>query len=474
MPSLPGCPGTERFWQQLFSDRLSPEQREHFERHLQTCPACQQRLDQAPECDEVRRLGRQVGDPTHAAADPTLSLFLERLATVKPPEKTSPAGPVDLYLLHPAERPELLGPGGPAARIVKQFWLWLALAGLVLLIGIGLSQVLPFPNAPPEQRHAELLNLDFRGGRMPVEPLVLYGPDAELVSKPEEEGWRITVPADRPKTQPVGLVTTAPVQGNFTLTTSYDILRGDQPTTGDGVGFQLYVFLETPTRDAFGFYRLARPGQGEVFLIVRATDRDGQRRRVGEVFPARSKTGQLRVTRRGTFFTFWAKEEGEAAFRQLVIYEMGPADLQSIRLAAYTGNANYAVDLRIRDLQVSAEGMAADQAINPGTSPKPRYRAWLLVGGIVALLVLFTSLGVWLSVRQKRREERLAGVTFGNSPNASDTAAAFLSLSCSGCGSPLKVQAVLAGKKVKCPRCGTAVLVPGAQASPTIRPAKSQ
>src|SRR5262245_16664682 len=39
-------------------------------------------------------------------------------------------------------------------------------------------------------------------------------------------------------------------------------------------------------------------------------------------------------------------------------------------------------------------------------------------------------------------------------------AAQAISFSCTGCGKPLKVKVELVGKKVKCPGCGTVVVVP--------------
>jgi serine/threonine-protein kinase len=100
------CPAPES-WQALFGDGVAPEQRAGYERHLEGCPACQDRLDRAAECqDELRRLGRRVGDPTVRPADPTLVSFLDRLHEVRWTEQAAPA---DLYFLRPADRPELLG-----------------------------------------------------------------------------------------------------------------------------------------------------------------------------------------------------------------------------------------------------------------------------------------------------------------------------------------------------------------------------
>jgi WD40 repeat protein len=106
----PDCPAPES-WQALFRDAVPPEQRERYERHLESCAACQERLDHDEAGgDEIREVGRKVGDPTVAPADPTVVQVVDRvLHEVKAPERTPAAEPVDLHFLRPADRPDILG-----------------------------------------------------------------------------------------------------------------------------------------------------------------------------------------------------------------------------------------------------------------------------------------------------------------------------------------------------------------------------
>jgi WD40 repeat protein len=98
------CPRTE-CWAALLDAGLPPERREGYERHLESCHHCQDRLDRAGEGgDPLRLLGRELGDPTRAPADPALVQVLERLR-----EGTAPPEPPDLYFLGPADRPGVLG-----------------------------------------------------------------------------------------------------------------------------------------------------------------------------------------------------------------------------------------------------------------------------------------------------------------------------------------------------------------------------
>src|SRR5437016_2395020 len=107
MRSLRDCPELDR-WQDLLGDSLSAEQRECYERHLESCPACQERLDRAEACGEpLRQLVRRAGDPTTAPADPTLVHVMERLHEVRSPLDADE--PADLSFLRPSDRPGVLG-----------------------------------------------------------------------------------------------------------------------------------------------------------------------------------------------------------------------------------------------------------------------------------------------------------------------------------------------------------------------------
>ncbi len=109
MSAPPECPGIE-YWQALLSNPLPPEEEERCERHLRSCPACQERLDRAVTGrDELLNLARQVGDPTLSPADPVLAGVLERLHEGPDSGPPAPPGTEDLYFLRPADRLGVLG-----------------------------------------------------------------------------------------------------------------------------------------------------------------------------------------------------------------------------------------------------------------------------------------------------------------------------------------------------------------------------
>jgi serine/threonine protein kinase len=106
--SAPGnCPRIED-WQELFGSAAASERWEACERHLESCPSCQARLDRGAQDEEpLVRLGRQMGDPTRTPPDPALGLCLQRLHDCRETDET--ATTPELYFLCPADRPDLLG-----------------------------------------------------------------------------------------------------------------------------------------------------------------------------------------------------------------------------------------------------------------------------------------------------------------------------------------------------------------------------
>jgi serine/threonine protein kinase len=96
------CP--EVGWQVILGESVSPEQRDRYERHLESCPTCQERLDRTL-LDAVRRFGSSP-DPW---TDPTLSCVLDRLYEAGLQSCPPSPGPADLWFLRPSDRPDLLG-----------------------------------------------------------------------------------------------------------------------------------------------------------------------------------------------------------------------------------------------------------------------------------------------------------------------------------------------------------------------------
>lgn len=99
--------------------------------------------------------------------------------------------------------------------------------------------------------------------------------------------------------------------------------------------------------------------------------------------------------------------------------------------------------------------------------PKGRSKGWLAASVLLGLVITF-AFGIFLYVRQSRKEEYLAELVVEVAevepvevvevvePPPS------ISFSCSECGKSLKARGAFAGKKIRCPRCSKPMLVPGA------------
>jgi WD40 repeat protein/DNA-directed RNA polymerase subunit RPC12/RpoP len=99
------------------------------------------------------------------------------------------------------------------------------------------------------------------------------------------------------------------------------------------------------------------------------------------------------------------------------------------------------------------------RAVVSTAAPKAETKGWLAAVELLGLgitVILLLPLGVWLYVSQSRRAEQ--------HPVPTETASSVISFACSACGKALKARMHLAGKKVKCSRCGKAILVPGTKA----------
>ena len=306
----------------------------------------------------ARLMAKDPAERFQSAAE--VAALLERcLAHLREP---ATAPPPDLP-------PDLAGskPSRPAARAGgarKRRRLLLA-AAAVLLAALGLSfAFLAWAGWRPAPDSDALLHQDFRGGRRPAPPLALFGPDAEAVTRAEDEGFRITLPAGRVSTYPVGLMTTTRVAGDFEITASYQLLHADRPTTGHGAGFEVYITTDTPTQEAIGFSRYMRVdeggayfwNEGGAYFCSHNSFGDGVRQYNPVCVPASGTSGRLRLTRRGTDVTLEAAEGEKGKYFKLFQYHLGAEDLTMVRVGANSGGAPAAVDVRAVALTIRTGG----------------------------------------------------------------------------------------------------------------------
>jgi hypothetical protein len=104
------CPEIAQLPALLGDDAAFEKWWQRFEGHLDTCAACQGRLDCLDlDPGDVLRLARQVGDPSMVPADPTLIQVLKQMHQMRLPLSADMDGPANLQFLSPADRAGLLG-----------------------------------------------------------------------------------------------------------------------------------------------------------------------------------------------------------------------------------------------------------------------------------------------------------------------------------------------------------------------------
>ena len=293
----------------------------------------------------------------------------------------------------------------------------------------------------------------------------------------EAVGARVTLPGGQGQMQTTGLATLFQVHGDFEITLSYEVLKADRPKTGYGVGVSIYAAIDTDTSDAVSLARRVVPRGEAVFMSDRMTPDEGQAKHKIATRPSTASAGKLRLHRAGSKLRFLVTEENRPEFDTVDEVEFGTADVRWLQIAGDAGGSESGLDLRLLDLSVAAEdlpGLAAAPAEAPAQSspPKPlpapkqpsppaprKADGWgWLAAAVIAGLGIASSLavGAWLFVRRSRRPGKRAAGT----PGDRRAVASPVSFACSGCGKKLKAGADLAGKKVKCPGCGHAAVVP--------------
>ena len=309
----------------------------------------------------------------------------------------------------------------------------------------------------------------FKGDRDLSEGLQWDGIDPAGCVQFEPEGLRLELPTDHPGRRiGTGLCTNFTVQGDFEITITYEIIK--EPGLADaGLGTGVYLWVDA---DKPGMHRavLTRGGwatrQYSYWTWLRL-DRDGPGQPPLEefrYFPAASKSGRLRLVRTGPLLSHYVAEGPGKEFVFLRQHVFGTDDLKYVRIGGHTGGPKAALDARFTDLHIRA-GSLPDVPEPALASSEKAGTGWLYAGLVIGLLFACSlALGGWLFVRQRRRAaEPPARAAVAAEPAKPEPEAVTVSVTCSTCGKKLKARAELAGKRVKCPQCGQAVLVPSIQ-----------
>jgi ribosomal protein S27E len=312
---------------------------------------------------------------------------------------------------------------------------------------VVLATLLPGQAPAPDFYH------DFRGGR-PLPPnLSLFGLDAEEVVKPEDGGLRITPPVDGKQTFGWGVSTQFTLSGDFEVTGTYELLSVEPPVKGKGggVGVALNVLPNADPRKFAKVGRFVRAEDGDVY-VAQFWNKDPPKDHHWLTVPTETLAGQLRLVRKGSTLHYLVADGPGDDFREIAQWEYGTEDLSMVRFIANNNSSPTALDARLVDLKINCNSLIPHKAFDES---KAGLSLALLLGLLVPVLLLI-ALGAWFYARQRHR------AAHGQGPNPAPPAAP-VAVECSGCGKDLKVKAELAGRKVRCPQCGQAVLVPASK-----------
>jgi hypothetical protein len=244
----------------------------------------------------------------------------------------------------------------------------------------------------------------------------LIGPDAASYVRFEPEGLRITLPLGEPRANAnVGLSTFVNIHGDFEITVRYEILKEPAPEESPRqTRFTVYVPLvgkgpSGPNRATFS-YKFTNAAGGEYFpwlLLGEPGARKDQIRTEGEVFPARTKAGRLRLTRTGDQIAYWVAEDGDKDFRRLHETAFSAEDIKNIGLFVALGGPMATMDVRVIDLLVRADALAN---VPTSIATPPRWRVWQVVMGLATLATVML-IAAWRLRRARRGRSPLPDVT---------------------------------------------------------------
>ncbi len=293
---------------------------------------------------------------------------------------------------------------------------------------------------------------------------------AEEFVRFEPAGLRLIMPAGWPgERRGAGIQTAFGVKGDFEITLNFEFLKEPAPADLGKFATRLLmgVALDTPNFDT---------PTAEVATLNRSLLSKGERTfttwmRNGE-YPkgvlggksATGTTGQLRIVRGGDELFFLASSGADQPFTLIKKIRFGPENIKRVSITGMTGHENAMLDVRLTDFSIRADAILGAPA--PGAAAAPPAlpaaadaqtkdgRIWLIAGLLVGLTVILLGVlafGAWFLLRVK-------GSASARTPTVA--AGTALSFACPNCARTLKVKPELAGKKVKCARCGKAVLTP--------------
>jgi Protein of unknown function (DUF1583)/Glycosyltransferase family 87 len=276
-------------------------------------------------------------------------------------------------------------------------------SGLLFLAVLGLTLMpLTANHVDQGQGLVGAIYHDFRVEGMPGAFTVDNDPYSELIHA-DRGGLRITLPKIRDQYRPTSVNVPVYLQGDFEVTTGFEIIEAEQPDTGFGVGI-LLTMTGAPRAGSFRIGRMTRPYDQQLLLWDRWKKEADEMKEVEEnVTASTAKTGRLRLTRTGPIVHYlWSPQTTGDDFQELGESNVGADAIRQIRLTTETGEQPCQLDVRFVDLRIRGQGITAGLPQPPKVS-----REWLWLWAAGLSLPLICCLAVLRSVRQQQRHGKI-------------------------------------------------------------------
>jgi WD40 repeat protein len=334
----------------------------------------------------------------------------------------------------------------------------------------------PAKKSAPNKNYAQEYRQQFKETleKIPGWQLMMPKAAAEVQSGPD--GLRITMPTGHEQLrQGVGLQTEFGIKGDCEITLRYEMLKEPEPrdVVFSRTGLSMRVDLENASKSLASLTRGVQAKEGMRFISFGWKNVERKVTHFAE-FPAQAKKGQLRMVRNGTILCYYAAEEGSDDFVFLFEHPFGDEDLKRVCIAGSTGGPKSALDVRVTDFRIRADGLlvppelAGSVIVNQpngsgpvavpvqggGAQNEASSRGWLIAVILIVMVLALcfaAALGLWFFLRQRNAP--------ASPPAAAPKKLALIAFPCPGCGKNIKAKPGLTGKKIKCPRCGKVVTV---------------
>src|SRR5690242_593452 len=96
---------------------------------------------------------------------------------------------------------------------------------------------------------AQEVAFDFLNSNFDEQVFGSDGANARAHIQPDKEGLRFRLPGTDSPRSPISIIKRFALQADFTATVRYEIVAFEPPTKGYGVGVELYLILDNPTKD---------------------------------------------------------------------------------------------------------------------------------------------------------------------------------------------------------------------------------